>query len=114
MDTRKGIGEQFTEFREFSEGTIKIEPCESPRTKTNIREGIDHVLLANFGARYEVVTTKLIEYLASQGVAKKVERELPKPPHEHQGGYDNTAHSMGYRTAQQDMLDEGYTMTEEL
>ena len=43
-----------------------------------IREGVYKIIFNNFGQRPEMLKARLLEYLHSQGVVVKVDRELPQ------------------------------------
>ena len=75
-----------------------------------IREGIaSYIRLYNGTSTTasEFTSKAILEYLHSQGVVLKVDKELPIVP--------LTAHCMGaYRRAQADMVDDGFTAVEPL
>ena len=87
-------------------------------TKEAIQEGIAEIIRANSGSIVEYpnqVAFAITQYLRSQGVVKKVDRELPECPCKPYGDRTwLTPDQAIYVEAQQDMLKAGYVATEPL
>lgn len=61
-----------------------------------------------FPEALELATNQIMEYLKSEGVVKKVERELPE------NYFDSDVAFMGFQVATDEMLKAGYVCVEEI